>query len=349
MRFGAALLSLLMMVAAWSQPAEPGEPGPPSLPAATLDVLREAGWQVAAPEEGEWAVWTLGQARLIWRAWNPVMMGTRWRVGREEARYTAGDGEGMLGLERGWMFDLLGSEDPEEVLTCLASTLSLDGSVSKTAGQSVQGQPIEVIRLGTGQNRTLVFGVFHGDEPAGEIVCRRLVEFLAKTPEELAGRSVLVCPVLNPDGLVANTRVNANQVDVNRNFPAQNWTSEGEGTRYWGGSRPASEPETQAVMLLLEGFRPDKIVTIHAPLHNVNYDGPAAELAKRMSGWNGYVVEPDIGYPTPGSFGTYAGREKGIPVITLEFPEGDGEAMWLENKQALLEAVRYEQETPQDL
>lgn len=344
MSFRAALLSFLMIVTAWSQPLDSG---PPSLPAASQDVLREAGWEPSPAEEGEWEAWTRGQARLSWRPWTPTMEGARWRVGKEEARYTAGDGEGMLGLERGWLFDVLGSEDPEETLTCLATTLSIEGSVSKVVGQSVHGQPIEVIRLGTGDNRTLLFGVFHGDEPAGEVACRRLAEYLVKTPSELAGRSVLICPVLNPDGLLANTRVNANQVDVNRNFPAQNWTSEGEGTRYWGGAQPASEPETLVVMMLLKSFAPDKIVTIHAPLHNVNYDGPAAQLAKRMSAQNGYVVEPDIGYPTPGSFGTYAGREKGIPVITLEFPEGDGNAMWLENKQALLEAVRYEQETPQ--
>ena len=340
MKLRAALLSLLLMVAAWSQPLDPV----PSLTASTLDLLREDGWETCPAKEGEWAAWTLGQAHLIWRPWTPEMVGTRWRVGKEEARYTASDGEGTLGLERGWAFDLLGSDEPEEVLTGLATTLSLEGTVTKTVGHSVQGRDIDVVRLGTGANRTLVFGVFHGDEPAGETACRRLVDYLIKTPSELAERSVLICPVLNPDGLAAGTRVNANQVDVNRNFPASNWTSEGEGTRYWGGTQAASEPETQVVMFLLSGYQPAKIVTIHAPLHNVNYDGPATGLAKRMSAKNGYVVEPDIGYPTPGSFGTYAGREKGIAVITLEFPEGDGETMWLENKQALLEAIRYEQE-----
>lgn len=224
----------------------------------------------------------------------------------------------------------------------MATSLSEDGTVWTTVGQSVQGRPIEAARLGEGPNRTLVFGVFHGDEPAGETACRRLIQYLSKTPDELRGRSVLICPVLSPDALVAGTRFNANKVDVNRNFPAANWSSEGKGTRYWGGPSAASEPETRAVIKLIDEFQPTKIVTIHAPLHNVNYDGPAAELAKRMSDLNGYPVEPDIGYPTPGSFGTYVGRERKIPTITLEFPEGGGEAMWLENKQALLEAVRYE-------
>ena len=338
MRLRTLVVFLLMTASAWAQPQSP------SLPPSSLDILREAGWEAAPAKEDEWSAWSLGQARLNWRAWSPTMEGARWRLGPEEARYTAAEGQGTLGLERGWAFEVKGSDKPEDLLTNLAITLSSDGGVWKTTGHSVQGRPIDAVQLGSGANRTVVFGVFHGDEPAGQRACQRLIEYLIKTPSELAGRSVLICPVLNPDGLAADTRVNANQVDVNRNFPAQNWTSEGEGTRYWGGPQAASEPETQAVILLLNNWSPDKIVSIHAPLHNVNYDGPAAKLAERMSAFNGYVVEPDIGYPTPGSFGTFAGRERGIPVITLEFPEGDGEAMWLENKEALLEAIRYEQE-----
>ena len=34
-----------------------------------------------------------------------------------------------------------------------------------------------------------------------------------------------------------------------------------------------------------------------------------------------YPVEASIGYPTPGSFGTYCGVERNIPTITLEMDE----------------------------
>lgn len=335
---------LMLTWTAWGQPAPDQAEPPPSLNPATVDHLRDDGWLAVPALEGEWSAWTRGQARLAFLPWTPSLEGQRWRLGQEEARFSASDDMAMLGLERGWGFQIAGSENPAEVLAALATALSPDGTVSSTVGHSVQGAPIDAIRLGNGPNRTLVFGVFHGDEPAGEVACRRLVEYLMKTPSQLSGCSVLVCPVLNPDGLAAGTRVNARGVDVNRNFPAKNWTSDGKGTRTWGGPAAGSEPETQAVLGLLESFQPSKIVSIHAPLHNVNYDGPAADLAKRMSLKNGYVVEPDIGYPTPGSFGSFAGRERGIPVITLEFPEGDGQAMWLENKQALLEAISYDQE-----
>lgn len=332
MRLRAAILTLLLVTAAWGDPQ--------GLPQATVEALANSGWQAIESEPGE-VTWENGQARLLWSEWEPQLLGTRWRLGSEQARLFHEDAGATLGLERGWALQVVNLEQPEEFLMTLATTLAPDGIVWSTAGYSVQNRPIDVARMGRGDNRTLIFGVFHGDEPEGETACLRLLDFLKKNPQELEGRSVLICPVLNPDGLLAGTRTNANQVDVNRNFPAANWNSEGRGTRYWGGPNPSSEPETLAVIKMLEEFIPDKIVSIHAPLHNVNYDGPAADLAKRMSAENGYVVEPDIGYPTPGSFGTFAGRERGIPVITLEFPEGDGEALWLENKRALLEAIRY--------
>ena len=94
-------------------------------------------------------------------------------------------------------------------------------------------------------------------------------------------------------------------------------------------------------MDLVEQHKPDRIVSIHAPLEVVNYDGPARALAERMSVHNGYPVSGDIGYPTPGSFGNYAGVERNIPTITLELPRGGFDAMWEPNKKALLEAITY--------
>ncbi len=320
----------------------------PTLPSDLIIELVRSGWtEVPSEKVGEYS-WTRGDGlRLRWEPWQPIGLGVRWKLGSEEARLIETDDGGLLlGFQRqgGWALVLHGQSVMKmtEEMKALAISLSRDGTVRRTLGFSVENRPIDCIRMGNGPNKTLFFGVFHGDEPAGEPVLRRLVEYLVKNPEILEGRSVEICPVLNPDGLARKTRVNANLVDVNRNFPAANWTSDGKGTRYWGGPRAASEPETMTVVELLESFAPTKIVTLHATLHNVNYDGPAAELAKRMSALNGYVVEPDIGYPTPGSFGTFVGREKKIPTITLEFPEGEGEAMWRENKEALLEAIRYE-------
>lgn len=208
-------------------------------------------------------------------------------------------------------------------------------------GTSCQQRPLELVRLGTGPVGLLVLGVMHGDEPAGEYFCHRLLEEVQHAPELLGSETLVVCPVVNPDGLLLATRQNARGVDLNRNFPTQDWAEGVAGDRYYGGSQPASEPETRALMALLENEEPRRIVTIHSDLHNINYDGPALALAQSMAGHNGYRLAPDIGYPTPGSFGGYAGRERSIPTITLELPEGEGSVLWPLHRTAMLAALAY--------
>ena len=141
--------------------------------------------------------------------------------------------------------------------------------------------------------------------------------------------NLLFIPCLNPDGLSQNSRTNANNVDLNRNFPTKNWgKNEGENatcddctTAYYGGKTPASEIETQFVINIIEKYSPKLILTIHAPYKVVNYDGPAKDIAEKISTIIGYPTEGSIGYPTPGSFGTYCGVERNIPTITLEMDE----------------------------
>ena len=51
-----------------------------------------------------------------------------------------------------------------------------------------------------------------------------------------------------------------------------------------------------------------------------------------------YPVTTSIGYSTPGSFGTWAGVERGIPTVTLELPSHhSAKRCWADNRRALLE------------
>jgi protein MpaA len=108
----------------------------------------------------------------------------------------------------------------------------------------------------------------------------------------------------------------------------------------YGGPSPASEPETRAVMRIIARYRPDRIVTIHSiglGRYCNNYDGPALTIARAMSRRNGYPVTANIGYPTPGSFGTWAGVERGISVVTLELPStASPQRCWRDSRDALL-------------
>jgi murein peptide amidase A len=232
----------------------------------------------------------------------------------------------------------------------------------KILGSSVQNRPIEGVFLGEENPtriNTLFIGAFHGDETISAEVLFHFIEHLqkgkfAKNTIDFHKNPTLIIPVLNPDGLAQKTRVNANQVDLNRNYPTPDWQEENQGTKYYSGKSEASEPETRLVIHLIEHYQPQKIVTVHSPYKVLNFDGPARELADTMAAESGYTVVESIGYPTPGSFGTYAGKIRQIPVITLELPPGFDEPpdpdaappetleqVWQDNWAALEAAIRF--------
>ena len=174
----------------------------------------------------------------------------------------------------------------------------------------------------------LIIGVFHGEEPQGEYLINRFL----KTDLMNLKNKLLIIPCLNPDGKIKNQRQNSNLVDLNRNFPTKNWKRT-EKNDYYGGEFSASEIETKFIINVLDNYRIDAILSIHAPFKIVNYDGPAKNLANKISSLTGYKVQREIGYPTLGSFGTYAGVERNIPTITLELPENEtDESLWAVNK-----------------
>jgi protein MpaA len=184
----------------------------------------------------------------------------------------------------------------------------------------------------------LVLGATHGDEPESQWLVDQWMHHWDEITSD--GEGVVAIPCLNPDGLALNTRQNANKVDLNRNFPTANWGQASDaaekvlGHPYYGGSRAGSELETQWLIQLLETYHPKAILSVHTPYKVVNWDGPpqAQLLADVVGAVTGYPVTHDIGYPTPGSFGTYVGIERHIPVITLELPEDSPDVLWAANK-----------------
>ena len=222
----------------------------------------------------------------------------------------------------------------------------------KMVGKSNEARKLEACILGPRIfNRCfMVFGAFHGDEPKSVYLVERLIEEL--TPKidrqgfqlrignrQSAVRWVLM-PLVNPDGHMRRKRRNARKVDLNRNFPTKNWEAGNPRSRMFGGFKPASEPETRAVIRLIEKYKPDAIITVHSISRNRfcnNYDGSGRELAHQIARHNKYPVTSTIGYPTPGSFGTWAGVERGIPTITLELPSHlSAKRCWEDNRDALL-------------
>jgi len=174
-----------------------------------------------------------------------------------------------------------------------------------------------------GIGRVLVIGGIHGDEFSSVSIAFKWMKQLNQgANNQLHWRFM---PAVNPDGLLVrkSTRQNANGVDLNRNFPSQDWDS--LALDYWHskasssprrnpGKQSASEGETRGLMAQIEAFKPDVIVSIHAPYHLLDYDGPMSPPAKI-----GDLHLHELGV-YPGSLGNYAGKDLRLPVVTLELP-----------------------------
>lgn len=215
----------------------------------------------------------------------------------------------------------------------------------EVVGHSVRGGPIVMQIFGRSGDVTFVFGGIHGNEGNSSVVARRFAEHLEQHPELTRDCRVAVISAMNPDGLARESRTNVHGVDLNRNLPAKNWQPSKPGSTF-GGDQPASEPETEALIRAVDLLQPAAIVSIHSITRGRqcnNFDGPGEELARRMAEKNGYPVRKTIGYPTPGSFGSWAGIDRQIPTITLELPhDQDGNSAWSDNRESLLEALRVD-------
>jgi len=181
----------------------------------------------------------------------------------------------------------------------------------------------------------ILFGAIHGDEPLGVHCLAQLCQELIERPP---GRDTWIIPALNIDGLAAGTKNNANDVDLNRNFAAANWVAEHK-AGYFPGKKPESEPETRALVELIERVDAHRLIALHSPFRTVNWDGAGQELAEAMAALNGYGASDDIGYPTPGSFGSKYGKEEQREVITLEIPFLEEDQAWQQNRAALRHAL----------
>jgi protein MpaA len=210
---------------------------------------------------------------------------------------------------------------------------AIEGAGWLELGRSVAGRPIVATAWGEGPC-VLVLGGVHGDEPASGWAAYRLAVLAPAVPAR-----VVVLPVLNPDGFSIHAKDNARGVDLNRNLPTRDFGSRGTFKGYDPGPAPGSEPETRVLLKLLERERPRRVLAIHQPLACVNFDGPAAAWAEAIGRAAGLPVRAELGFPTPGSLGTFLGVERGLPVVTLELGPGDPEAEWGRAESALRAAL----------
>lgn len=209
--------------------------------------------------------------------------------------------------------------------TCRQSGLAPSGALS------VQGFPIlrrEIPALQAGKDgkppiRVLLLGGIHGDELTSPAIVFKWMQWMHMAPAQDFHWSV--APVVNPDGFLTDKprRMNANGVDLNRNFPTPHWHQEapkywvkrtGRDPRRYPGEQPLSEPESRWVNEEITRFDPDVVISVHAPFGVLDFDGPVQPPHKF-----GRLVFTPVGV-YPGSLGNYSGMHKKVPIITIELP-----------------------------
>jgi len=191
---------------------------------------------------------------------------------------------------------------------------------SYTFGHSPLTLPIQAYRFSNGGAKVLILGGVHGDEIEGVIAAHGLLnEFTQSFPYQL---DLTLVPAFNIDGVLHRTRTNSRGVDLNRNLPTKDWSPEVKTVRYHPGPFAGSEPENRALAQFIETESPQFILSLHSwhPVLNVN--GDCLKEAECLARWTGYKIDADIGYPTPGCLGTYAGLERGSPTLTYEIERG---------------------------
>ena len=201
----------------------------------------------------------------------------------------------------------------------------LDGWRAHEYGRSRQGVALRVFMpAGERPLAGLLTAAMHGEEATTALLARRLLERVPGAESAWA-----VVQVVNPDGLLSGTRQNEAGVDLNRNFPAATWLPDDSFTYPPGieparrqpenrtnlsspGPQAASEPETRALMELVERLRPPLVVDLHSPLELLlvrgdapQRDGRAAlglrEPARSPTSWPDARARSTTGWPSAGS------------------------------------------------
>lgn len=193
--------------------------------------------------------------------------------------------------------------------------------------------------------RTLLVAALHGEEPETLYLAERLRERL-----DPAQAGCAIVPCANPDGVLRAQRQNAAGVDLNRNFPASTWSPADSFTfppactdrrrpnrtnRSLPGPEPASEPETQALLGLIDRLEPSLIVDLHTPLELLLPTPDVDDaLLDRVASAASLVVEHDLGSPTPGALRDWC-RDRCLAALTYEVEHGPLPALCARHLPAL--------------
>ena len=191
-------------------------------------------------------------------------------------------------------------------------------------GFSLAGRPIEAYTFGTGERQYLIVAGIHGGYEWNTIaLANELIEYIIDSQDVIPEDATLyIIRNMNPDGEArahdVDGRVNNNGVDLNRNFPSDNWIDEWDRDGCWiyrpttGGEYGGSEPETRTVMNFIASRNIEAMISYHSAALGVFPGGdpwePASKrLAASLAKATGYPYPPiDTGCEYTGTLADWA-------------------------------------------
>ncbi len=126
----------------------------------------------------------------------------------------------------------------------------LGGRVQREeVGRSAEGRPLFLLRFGSGPRTVLLWSQMHGDESTATMALADLVRYLAEDGARSRlwadSLTILMIPMLNPDGAQRFRRHNMYGIDINRD------------------ARMQSTPEARTLKAVHDRFRPDFGFNLH--------------------------------------------------------------------------------------
>lgn len=199
-----------------------------------------------------------------------------------------------------------------------------DGPRPTIIGFSLSARPIEVYTFGAGEKEYLIVAGIHGGYEWNTIaLANELITHINKNPGVIPSDVTLyIIRNMNPDGEArahgVDGRVNNNGVDLNRNFPSENWIKEWDRDGCWiyrpttGGTYAGSEPETRSVMGFISNHEIEAVISYHSAAlgvfpGGVPWEQPSKELAEALADVTGYPYPPiDTGCEYTGTLADWA-------------------------------------------
>ena len=134
-------------------------------------------------------------------------------------------------------------------------------------GSSVEKRPIDLLQIGKGKTRILMWSQMHGNESTTTKAVLDLIKYLSKQSSHaetvLKNCTLFIVPMLNPDGAQNYTRENANEVDLNRD------------------AQELTQPESVLLNELYMKIAPDYCFNLHdqRTIYNVGKSAKPASLS----------------------------------------------------------------------